>query len=71
MFTNGLNLDLPWQAWLVKRINVVETHWLSSKENVLGTAVVKNVKLTVFWDMKGPITMDFLLKSVTKNKRNG
>ena len=34
MFTNGLSMVLPRQVR-------VKTHWLFSKENVLGTAVSK------------------------------
>ena len=40
----------------------LEIQWLSGKEKVQGTAVSKKIILTVFWDMKGPITIDFLEK---------
>ena len=29
------------RVWVIKTIHVVETHWLSGKEKVLGTAVCK------------------------------
>ena len=37
MFTNGLNMGLPLQIRVKKTIHQVKTHWLSSKEKVLGT----------------------------------
>ena len=43
-------------------------HWLSGKEKILGTAVSK-VMPTLFWDMKGPITIDFLEEGATINAR--
>ena len=56
MFTIGLNIALSlWNpSW--KRVHQVETHWLSSEEGHV-----------VFWDMKGPITIDFLEKAATAN----
>ena len=41
MFTNWLNMGLPRWAWVEKTVHRVETHWLSSKEKVLDTAVSK------------------------------
>ena len=41
MFTKSLNTGLPWWAWVEKIVSGVETHWLSCKEKVLGTAVGK------------------------------
>ena len=29
---------------------------------------LKEAKLSVFWDMKGPITIDFLVKRATVNR---
>ena len=59
----------------------MEIPWFSSKEKVLGTAVaiaiipamatvqqsVKKFMGTVFWDMKGPISIDFFEKDATTN----
>ena len=41
MFTNGLSMGFPLQAWVKKKNNPWSghTHWLSGKENVPGTAV--------------------------------
>ena len=36
MFTNGLNVGLPLQAWVKKTVHGVETWWLSSKEDIPG-----------------------------------
>ena len=42
MFTNELNMGLPPQAWVEKTVYVVvETHWFSCKEKVLGSAESK------------------------------
>ena len=44
----------------LKKIHGVETYWLSSKGMVLGTVVSKeDHAVTVFWNMKGPIYIDF------------
>ena len=32
MYTNGINMGFPLQAWVVMIVDEVETHWLSSKE---------------------------------------
>ena len=42
-------------------------HSLFEKEKGLNTAVIKKVILTVFFDMKGPILIDFLEKDATVN----
>ena len=39
MFTNGLHVDLPLQAWIKKTVHGGKACWLSSKEKVLGAAV--------------------------------
>ena len=31
IFTNGLNMDLPQQAWVEKSVHGVKTLWLSGK----------------------------------------
>ena len=43
----------------------VETYWLPGKEKVPLTPVRKGVMLTVFKDMKGPISIDSLEKCAT------
>ena len=50
-----------------KTFHGVKTHWLSSKEKVPGVADSKEVMLTAFWNMKRPITIDFLEKVATIN----
>ena len=60
IFINGFatrNLsgkDRPWSEFPVK-----EKFWMQ--------LLVKEVMLTVFWNMKGPITIDFLEKDVKVN----
>ena len=49
------------QIWVEKTVHWVETHWLSDK--VPDVAVM----LTVFWDMKVSISIDFLEKGATIN----
>ena len=56
----------PW-AWVEKTVDGVETHWLSGKKKFHAQQLTKNVMLTVFWDLKGPITIDFLEKGTTVN----
>ena len=63
MFINELNVGLPLQAW-------VERQFMEWKHT--GTLVkfwvqwsVKKVMLTVFWDMKRLIPIDFLEKGET------
>ena len=57
MFTSGLYIDLPLWACIKKTLYGVETHWPSSKK----------IMITVFWDMKWPITIEFLKKEATVN----
>ena len=66
MFTNGLNMGLLLTSQS-KRQSIVETHWLSGKEIVLGAAVSKDHAVIVFWDIKGPIAGNFLEKFATVN----
>ena len=37
MFTNGLNMGMPWRATSEKTVHGAETHWHNGKEKVLGT----------------------------------
>ena len=51
-----------------KTVHEAETHWLSGKEKVLCAAVSNEGHIvTMLWDMKGPITCDFLGKGATVN----
>ena len=36
-------MSLPLRTWIEKTVNEEETHWFSSKENILGAAVSKDV----------------------------
>ena len=67
MFASGLIMFLPLQARVEKTECRMETHWLLGKGKFLGTAFSKKLMVTVFWDMKGPITVDFLEKGATVN----
>ena len=64
MFTNSLNVGLSLWAWVKKIVDGVETPFFSSKEKIPGAAVSKDGD-TGFWDVKGPITIDFLDKGVS------
>ena len=57
---NGLNMGLPLQTYIKKTVCVVETHLISCKENVLGTAASKEGHADS--DIKTLITIDFLEK---------
>ena len=63
-FTNGLNIGLPLWAWAKKIIYGVETHSLVKKKFRVPQSVIK-VKLTVFWNTKVFIAIDFLEKVTT------
>ena len=54
-------------ACVEKTVHGVEIHWLSSKEKVRAQQSAMKVILIVFWNMKGPITTDFLEKDATVN----
>ena len=41
IFTIDLNIGLSLQTWVEMRVHRVDTHWLSSKETVLGLASSK------------------------------
>ena len=47
IFINGQNMGLPLQTWAEKAVHKVKTHWLSSKEKVLGEVISKKVMLTI------------------------
>ena len=67
-FTNGLNMGLPQQAWIKVIVHGVETYWLSRKESVLDTTISKEGHTeTIFWDIKGAMTIGFLEKSAAVN----
>ena len=57
----------PLWAWVIMTISVVEKHWLSGKEKFWVKQSVKKVMLTVFWDMKGLITINFFENGVNVN----
>ena len=65
IFTNGLNTGFP-QVW-VKTVK-----WKHNdsqvKKKFWAKQSVKKVMLTVFYDIKKPITVDFLEKGTTVNK---
>ena len=63
MPTNWLNIGLLPQASVEKTVHWVKTYWLSSKEKVPGAAVM----LTLFWEMKGFVTIDFHEKGLAVN----
>ena len=69
MFTKGLNMSLPLWASVKKTVHAMEKQWLSGTEKVQEGVEwsVKKVMLTVFQDMKGPITIDFLEKVAAVN----
>ena len=58
MFTNGLNLDLPQRALFEKFMEWKHTDSLVMKRFQTQRSV-KKVRLTVLWDVKEPITIDF------------
>ena len=66
LLTKRLNICLPLWAWVKKTIHGVETYSLIMKKFQLPQSV-KKVMLTVFWEMKGPATIDFLQKGITVN----
>ena len=41
VFINGLNTGFSLWSWFKKTVYPVKTHWLSGKEQVLGSAVSK------------------------------
>ena len=48
-------------------VDRVETKWLCHKEKFRVTHSVKKVMLTVVWDIKGPINIDFIERGATVN----
>ena len=67
IFINGLKKGLPLRAWVEETVYRVETCWLSVKKEVPGAVGSKEVILTIFWDIKGPFTIDFLETGETIN----
>ena len=61
MFTNEQNMGLPQLTWVEKTVHWMETHRPSNKEKVW-------IMLIVFWNMKGPIIIDFLEKASIVNR---
>ena len=60
MLRNGLKMRLLQQTWTEKIVKEVEIHLISGKEKVQGAAISIEIMLTVLWDMKRPITSNFL-----------
>ena len=56
MLTNEVFMDLPLLTLIEKTQYAVETQWLFCQS-------VKKVMLIVFWDMKRPVIIDFLVKT--------
>ena len=57
-FMNRLNMGLL--LWAI--VHWLESHWLSGKKKFQTQQSEKKNMLTVFWDMKNPITIDFSWK---------
>ena len=62
MFTNGLNVVLPWRAWVEKRIHEMEAQWPCRKD------VPSKEDAFRFKKMKGTITTAFLEKNASVNR---
>ena len=60
-------MGLQLRAWVKKTVHKVENIDSPVKKKFPAQRPVKKVILTVFWDMKGPITIDFLEKDATVN----
>ena len=60
MLTDDLNIDFPRRTGIKKQSMEWKQFW--------ALCSIKKVKLTVFLDMKRPISYDFLEKSLTVNK---
>ena len=58
-------MGLPQWVWVKKTVDGVKT--LSQKEKNCAQSLVKKVMLTVFWDIKGLISIDVLEKGATVN----
>ena len=71
MFTNELKIGLPPKTQVKKIVNRVETPCLSSKKNkqkFQGQWSIKQVILTVFWNMKRSFMINLLEKDATINR---
>ena len=65
---NGLNKGFSHNESELKRQSMLRKHTdFFGKKKFRAQQSVKKVMLTVFWDMKGPITIDFLEKGATVN----
>ena len=67
MFTYWLNKGLPQKTWVEKAIDRLKHTDSPLKKKVRGQMSAKKVMLAVYWDIKGPITRDFLEKYITMN----
>ena len=64
MFPNGLNMSLPQQTWVENTVHEVKTQRFSSK--VPGTTASKEGHaVTVFWNMKGTITITAMVNNAS------
>ena len=66
--SNGLNFGLPQLARIEKTVHRIEIHSLVKKMFWVQQSV-KKILLTVFWGMKGPLTIDFLQKGCNCKER--
>ena len=67
IFPNGLNMGFPQWAWIEKWVNWVKVIDFPIKKMFRAPRSLNKVMLSVFWDMKGTITSDFLEKCATVN----
>ena len=67
MFTNGLNIGLPFRAWVKKWFMEWKHTDFPVKKRLLAQQSVKKVMMTVFWDMKELPIINFLEKGATVN----
>ena len=67
IFTNELNMVLPLQAWIKRQCMEWKRTDFPENKRFRVLYSVKLVILTVFWNMKGPITIVFLEKAATVN----
>ena len=64
MFNNRLNMCFQLKAYVKKIDHGVEIHRISVNKRFL-KCLVKNPKLTAFWDMKGPMSINYIAKVAT------
>ena len=58
-------MGLSLRARIENIVHEVETHWLSNKEKFQVQQSINKVMLTVFWNVKGPTSIDFREKGAT------